>query len=203
MQVGFWFDASACVGCMACVAACKDVHNLPIGVSLRHVRHFERGGWQRAGSLAVPKGISAHTISLSCNHCSNPACVAACPRQAMRKDAGTGVVWVDGDCCIGCGACAKACPYGAPQIASRMESVSFEESSTRARKYAVKCDACQTLPEGPACIAACTMRCLEFADIADLRARHGSIAEGDELPSATITDPNLVYHAARTHGFTE
>ncbi len=45
-----------------------------------------------------------------------PACVASCPTGAMAKDTDTGIVSNDPDVCIGCGACAKACPYGAPAV---------------------------------------------------------------------------------------
>ena len=45
------------------------------------------------------------------NHCSNPACLAACPRGAIFKRASDGVVLVDQSRCEGQRYCVAACPY--------------------------------------------------------------------------------------------
>jgi nitrate reductase / nitrite oxidoreductase, beta subunit len=47
----------------------------------------------------------------TCNHCLNPACVAACPSGAFYKRAEDGVVLVDQERCRGWRACVAACPY--------------------------------------------------------------------------------------------
>lgn len=46
-----------------------------------------------------------------CNHCLNPACVAACPSGAIYKRDEDGVVLVSQDICRGWRACVPACPY--------------------------------------------------------------------------------------------
>ncbi len=46
-----------------------------------------------------------------CNHCSEPACVEACPTGAMFKRAEDGLVLRDENVCQGTQACAQACPY--------------------------------------------------------------------------------------------
>ncbi|OQW90656.1 MAG: dehydrogenase [Beggiatoa sp. IS2] len=46
-----------------------------------------------------------------CNHCDNPACVAACPRRAIYKRDEDGVVLIDQERCRGYQECIKACPY--------------------------------------------------------------------------------------------
>ena len=46
-----------------------------------------------------------------CNHCSNPACLAACPRQAIYKREEDGIVLVDPERCEGYQECMAACPY--------------------------------------------------------------------------------------------
>ncbi|MGF1427228.1 nitrate reductase subunit beta [Kitasatospora sp. LaBMicrA B282] len=46
-----------------------------------------------------------------CEHCLNPACVAACPSGALYKRAEDGIVLVDQDRCRGWRQCVTACPY--------------------------------------------------------------------------------------------
>jgi nitrate reductase beta subunit len=46
-----------------------------------------------------------------CNHCDHPACIAACPRQAIYKREEDGIVLVDQERCRGYQECSKACPY--------------------------------------------------------------------------------------------
>jgi len=48
-----------------------------------------------------------------CNHCSNPACLAACPRGAIHKRENDGIVLVDQTSCKGYRFCVEACPYKA------------------------------------------------------------------------------------------
>ena len=47
----------------------------------------------------------------NCNHCLNPACVAACPSGAIYKRDEDGVVLVSQDGCRGWRHCIPACPY--------------------------------------------------------------------------------------------
>lgn len=46
-----------------------------------------------------------------CNHCSYPACLAACPRNAIYKRPEDGIVLVDQERCRGYRKCMEACPY--------------------------------------------------------------------------------------------
>lgn len=46
-----------------------------------------------------------------CNHCLNPACVAACPSGAVYKRGEDGVVLINQDKCRGWRMCVTACPY--------------------------------------------------------------------------------------------
>ncbi len=46
-----------------------------------------------------------------CNHCTNPACLAACPRQAIYKREEDGIVLIDQERCRGYQHCVAACPY--------------------------------------------------------------------------------------------
>ncbi len=46
-----------------------------------------------------------------CNHCTYPACLAACPRKAIYKRPEDGVVLIDQERCRGYRKCMEACPY--------------------------------------------------------------------------------------------
>ena len=181
-QYGFVFDADACANCKACMAACKDVHDMPAGYKLRRVMTAEAGEWQANGSAWSPQGVFSYSVSVACNHCDNPACMAACDQGAVSKNPESGIVTIDEGVCIGCGSCAKACPYGAPVV--------LPDAG-----HASKCDLCAARlanGDGPACVAACMTRCLNYGDIAELRATYGDNADNALLPSSDLTRPNIV-----------
>lgn len=171
MALGFYFDMTSCIGCRTCQTACKDKNNLPIGTFIRHVHTYEVGKFPTA---------DGYHWSASCNHCENPGCMAACAKGAIYKNE-EGVVLVDKDLCDGCGACTMICPYSHPQIVDGK---------------AVKCDTCIAFRQAgrePNCVEACIMRCLEFGDLDELRAKHADHEAVNELPctpEAFYTQPN-------------
>ena len=181
-QPAFYLDASACSGCKACQAACKDKNNLPMGVLWRRVYEVTGGGWTRAGETWT-SDVFAYHLSLACHHCERPICVEVCPTQAMHKRA-DGIVAVDHDKCIGCQYCSWACPYDAPQY-------------DPARGHMTKCDFCaDNLAAGkpPACVAACPMRVLEMREGRkgrDGRDGRDTFASASPLPVTSLTQPAL------------
>jgi anaerobic dimethyl sulfoxide reductase subunit B (iron-sulfur subunit) len=173
-QLAFYFDSSACSGCKACQAACKDKHNLPVGLLWRHVYEVTGGGWTRSGEAWL-SDVFAYNLSISCNHCERPICVEVCPTQAMQKRV-DGIVVVDQAKCVGCQYCSWACPYDAPQY-------------DRAHGHMTKCDFCaDNLAAGlpPACVAACPMRVL------DVREKQDASASVKPLPAESLTQPALM-----------
>jgi nitrate reductase beta subunit len=46
-----------------------------------------------------------------CNHCTYPACLAACPKKAIYKRKEDGIVLIDQSRCDGHQECVRACPY--------------------------------------------------------------------------------------------
>jgi nitrate reductase beta subunit len=46
-----------------------------------------------------------------CNHCTYPACLAACPRKSIYKREEDGIVLIDQARCRGYQECVRACPY--------------------------------------------------------------------------------------------
>ncbi len=102
-RMKFLCDIERCIACNGCVVACKEGHELPVGISRRRVVTINEG---KPGEKS---------ISISCMHCSDPPCMAVCPVEAIyqRED---GIVLVNKEICIGCGYCFMACPFGAPQF---------------------------------------------------------------------------------------
>ena len=193
MTYAFILDASACSGCKACQVACKDKNGLPTGVLWRRVYEVSGGSWKQE-EAAWSSTVFAYNLSLSCNHCVHPKCAGVCPVDAysVRDD---GIVILDSSKCIGCGYCAWACPYGAPQ---------YDQTAGRM----TKCDFCYgNLDMGlpPACVSACPLRVLDYAEVGDgqtLAAGHmalwQSYAETHPypMPAYSRTRPHL---AIRPH----
>ena len=180
-QLGFYIESSLCSGCKTCQVSCKDKNGLDDGRAFRRVYEFRGGGFAESGNGYV-NNVFAYTMSISCNHCSDPICVKNCPTTAMTKRQEDGVVVVDTTKCVGCGTCAWSCPYGAPQM-------------NKATGQMSKCDFCidlQAKGEDPVCVAACPLNAIKYGPIEELRAKYGAVADARGLPSSSITKPNLV-----------
>jgi anaerobic dimethyl sulfoxide reductase subunit B (iron-sulfur subunit) len=184
MQLAFYIDTAACSGCKACQVACKDKHDLETGRLWRRVATVEGGEWVQQGAAWTTTAF-AYSVSLSCMHCANPACVSGCPTGAMHKrDDGT--VAIAAERCIGCRYCEWLCPYGAPRFDARAGRMT-------------KCDLCADEREAgrpPACVSACPMRALDYGDLGELEARDGTGGRGIyPLPDPSITRPSVVIKA--------
>ncbi len=187
MTYAFTLDTSACTGCKACQEACKDKNGSPVGVLLRRVIEVTGGDWQDTGS-AWENNVFAYYLSLACNHCIHPKCAGVCPTEAytVRPD---GIVLLDASRCMGCGYCAWACPYGAPQYDATLGIMT-------------KCDFCSdNLDAGllPTCVAACPLRVLNYEVVEELEAHQDNrnlwLLPGSEhpfpLPDFSRTEPSL------------
>src|SRR4029077_12500368 len=106
MRYGFVIDHHRCIGCHACTVACKEEHNIALGVNRTWVKYIEKGRYP---------DTRRHFAVLRCNHCDDAPCIEICPTVALfrRPD---GIVDFDNERCIGCKSCMQACPYDALYI---------------------------------------------------------------------------------------
>lgn len=85
--IGMLYDAARCIGCKACVVACKEANRLP-------------PEWDRDHLYDAPKDLGATTkniirlyhegdrlsyVKRQCMHCIDPGCVGACMIGALQK----------------------------------------------------------------------------------------------------------------------
>ena len=113
-QYGMVIDLRSCTGCQTCVISCKTANEVPEEGFWSHVIDYYEGETYIASE--VDGKVDMKFRSTLCNHCANPACVAACPTGAMHKSEETGIVSVDQDICIGCNTCGNTCPYEVPVL---------------------------------------------------------------------------------------
>jgi DMSO reductase iron-sulfur subunit len=167
-QYRFGFAMNACIGCHSCEVACAEQNGLPAGTVWRRVGEIEGGDH--------PTTRRFH-LSMSCNHCLDPACMTGCPTNAYEK-LDNGIVVHHADDCIGCQYCTWSCPYSVP---------AFQPD----RRIVTKCDMCQPrLEEGlmPACVDACPTHAItvEKVNVAAWREDHHE-GNAPQLPSADLT----------------
>lgn len=74
MAIGFWMNNKNCYGCKTCSIACKSEKQLDKGVLLRHVTAIRQD---------APRAFAY--LSMACNHCEEPACVANCPGRGLQQ----------------------------------------------------------------------------------------------------------------------
>ena len=182
--LGMLYDATMCVGCKACMTACKRVNGDFGSLS------YEKAPFDQDGLWDAPQDLSGSTRTLiklykesdakwsyvkySCMHCQKPSCVSVCPVSAMTKDKQTGIVDYNKDTCIGCRYCQVGCSFNIPK---------FQWEKTLPQ--IVKCDLCKNtnLKEKgiSACAETCPVGAITFGKRKDLlEIAHGRLQENPD-----------------------
>ena len=217
-RYGMAIDIDRCIGCQACAAACKIANNLPKDITYNVVYTKTDHDWDGSFGTAVVKGALANDnaggtlpncilefMPIQCQHCENPSCLRVCPTGATKKRE-DGIVWVDSEICIGCGACIMACPYeGVRSMNSSnpqyyLDVVVGEYDAPKHIAGVVeKCTFCKNLidrGEVPACMDLCPGRARYWGDLDDPESAVSKAIQGREvhkLRESAGTAPNVYY----------
>jgi Fe-S-cluster-containing hydrogenase component 2 len=129
-------DLHKCTRCDACVKACADSHDGTTRLIREGIR-FEQ-----------------FLVATSCRQCNDPLCMVGCPVGSIRRRNSLEIIIEDW--CIGCGLCAKNCPYGNINLHAFAGETTPLAAATKAepRMKATTCDLCTEHSE-PNCVYAC------------------------------------------------
>ena len=131
-------DLEKCTRCDNCVRACADAHD---GIT-RLIREGLR--------------FDKYLVATSCRQCRDPLCMIGCPVGSIRRQSSLEVIIEDW--CIGCGLCAKNCPYGNinlhPIEVLEQDPAAPSRQAAVVKQKATSCDLCRDHEE-PSCVYAC------------------------------------------------
>jgi Fe-S-cluster-containing dehydrogenase component len=156
--VGMLYDATLCIGCRACVTACKQANDLP--GNLYDPPPDLSGDTKNIIKIYEGDGETSY-MKAQCMHCIDPACARACMIGSFKKRE-FGIITWNPDKCIGCRYCQVACPYGIPKF----------QWDTPTPKI-VKCELCHhivTKGGQPACCESCPKGAVIYGDYRELKA---------------------------------
>ena len=151
MSKAILVDTTKCIGCMACVGACKETNGLPASEETE----------LSANTFNVVQSHSGVFVRRFCMHCQDPTCASVCPVGALKKTAAGPVVY-DEDRCMGCRYCMMACPFGIPRYEWAV-----------ALPKVKKCTMCaprQAKGLIPACVEICPVQATTFGERDELLA---------------------------------
>lgn len=160
--VGLLYDATMCVGCKACMSACREAAGLE--ADARDGNWYDPTGLNQYAKNVITyypgeAGTPASFMKNQCMQCVDPGCVSACMLGALHKGE-NGVVEYNAVDCIGCRYCQIACPFNVP---------AFEWD--KATPKIVKCELCkERRAEGkvPACVEVCPREAVIYGKTKDL-----------------------------------
>ncbi len=122
-------DLESCTRCDECVRACADTH----GGITRLVREGLR--------------FDKYLVASACRSCRDPYCLVGCPVDSIHRKGSLEIVIENH--CIGCGQCAKNCPYGNINMVGFDEIRADPQNPGRTmavvQQRATTCDLCQSV----------------------------------------------------------
>ena len=202
---GMVIDLRKCIGCETCKHICNDVHY----ANWRRVVDVQLGG-NKSGQKVF--------LTIGCMHCDAPPCLEVCPTSATSRRS-NGIVEIDQDLCIGCGACILACPYKARKITFEdrilPEKNHGQDNPVRQNSDRIgtcsKCDFCvsrmdaglkkglqpgQDFEATPMCVCYCIAEALHFGDLDDPESKISQLIRENKttrLNEELQTEPSVFY----------
>ncbi len=169
-------DTKLCVGCGACVVACKTENEVPEELHRDWIVEELEGEYP---------DLHLEIRSERCNHCSDAPCVSACPTGASNQKEGSNIVKVTPNKCTGCKACMASCPYNARFVMPD--------------GYISKCTFCDhkvEKGETTACASVCPTRAIKFGNLNNPNSEVSKLLKKRKykilIPNAG-TNPNVYY----------
>lgn len=158
-QMSILTDTTQCIGCEACVDACRKTNKTGEERPWRWQKRIDDLSAERWTTIVTRPG--RRFVRRQCRHCLEPACVSVCPVGAMHKSAEGPVVY-DSAICMGCRYCMVACPYGIPRY-------TWSEPVAYVRKCVLCHDRIRSGElKQPACTAACPTKATIYGERREL-----------------------------------
>jgi len=188
-----------CENCGVCEAACAERHGGKARLKVKDVL-------QSRGLV-----FNEEVLPVMCKQCEKSTCVEACKTNALKRE--EGIIYIDEEKCVGCGRCAKLCPFNAifmekeptspalepyepsflAMLFARPKTVSKPPHKRRPKtaRRALKCDRCRGY-ENMACVDACFFKALSLSDCEALtsgKREHAALLRQqlarEEIPNGT------------------
>jgi len=175
---GMIIDTRVCVGCSACVYACKAENGIPEGYCRDWVVQETNGEFP---------ALTMENRSERCQHCDNAPCVTYCPTGASHYDE-NGTVQINRSICTGCKACMAACPYDARYV--------------HPDGFIDKCSLCKhRIEKGlkTACVSICPTESLHLVDFDNMTTEDKAMLRGKDVyrqKEHAGTEPRLYWISA-------
>lgn len=174
-----------CIACNACMKTC-----------VKHAYMRGKLSKKRLDVLTLESGKMPN----QCRQCDDAPCANVCPTGSLRI--ANGCVELCEEICIGCKLCTIACPYGAinidaefpPSIQEEVERNLEAGCISGLKSIAIKCDMCDGIESGPACVSVCPTGALVFIDPVSGECGFGKKVKGDMAPFLKLIVPEMECH---------
>lgn len=192
VELATLIDIRKCIGCEACVEACRDANDAEFPEPRKPFpkmvpSRVKAEDWSekrdvrdrltpynllfiQTAEVTVNGEAATYTIPRRCMHCQNPPCADLCPWGASRK-LKNGTTVIDPEICLGGKKCQVVCPWDIPQRQTGVGLYLDLLPAYAGNGVMFKCHRChRRMADGelPACIEACPESVQKIGPRADI-----------------------------------